>query len=138
VQGMQVLVDGCPCVGVHRLLVRLKMVDEVQEDAFEAVPFKAFPHYEHCGIGIDCRTHNCVVTLVPKSSNGGIDVKDVGQGFDVRNLLIVCRLIWLDDLGCHCPGVIEDTGTCNASSGYSTFRPEQGRDQLGEVFCVQL
>src|SRR5438552_18876453 len=95
-------------------------------------------HIEHCGVGIDCRTHNCVVTLVPKSSNGGIDVKDVGQGFDVRNLLIVCRLIWLNDLGCHCIGVIEDTGACNASSSYSTFRPEAGRDQLGEVFCVQL
>ena len=47
VQGMQVLVDSCPCVRVHRLLMRLEMVDEVQEDAFEVVPFKTFPHYEH-------------------------------------------------------------------------------------------
>ena len=71
-QGMQVLGHSCPCVGVHKLLVRLEMVDEVQKDAFEAVPFKVFPHYEHCGVGIDCRTHNCVVTLVAKSSNGGV------------------------------------------------------------------
>ena len=44
VQGMQVLVDSCPYPGVRRLLVHLKMVDEVQKNAFEAVPFKAFPH----------------------------------------------------------------------------------------------
>ena len=135
---MQVLVDSCPRVRVHRLLVCLEMVDEVQKDAFEAVPFKAFPHYEHCGVGIDCRTHNCVITLVPKSSDGGIDVKDVRQGFDVRNLLIICRLIWFDDLGCRCTGVIEDAGACNASRGDSASRPKAGWDQLGEVFCVQL
>ena len=43
-QGMQVLVDSRPCVGDRRLLVRLKMVDEVQEDTFEAILFEVFPH----------------------------------------------------------------------------------------------
>jgi len=38
------LVDSRPCPRVRRLLVRLKMVDEVQEDTFEAVLFEAFPH----------------------------------------------------------------------------------------------
>src|SRR5205809_7850192 len=97
VQGMQVLVDSYPCVGVHRLLVCLEMVDEVQEDAFEAVPFKAFPHYEHCSVGIDCRTHNCVVTLFSKSSTVSIVVKDVGQSFNVRNLNMACRLLGIAD-----------------------------------------
>lgn len=44
VQGMQMLVDSRPCPGVRRLLVRLEMVNEVQEDTFEAVLFEAFPH----------------------------------------------------------------------------------------------
>ena len=38
------LVDSCPYAGVHRLLVRLEVVDKVQEDAFEAIPFETFPH----------------------------------------------------------------------------------------------
>ena len=42
VQGMQMLADSCLCPGVHRLLVYLKIVHEVQEDRFEPVLFEAF------------------------------------------------------------------------------------------------
>ena len=77
-QGMQVLIDNCPCVRIHRLLMRLEMIDEVQKDAFELILFKAFSYYKHYDISIDCRIHNYVVTLIPKSLNDGIDVKNVG------------------------------------------------------------
>ena len=41
-------------------------------------------------------------------------------------------------MGCRGAGVIEDTGACNASGGCSAFRPESGRNQLGEVFDGQF
>ena len=72
------LIDSCPYVWVHRLLVRLKVVDEVQKDTLEAVPLEAFSHDEHCSVGIDRRPYNLVVALVPKSSDGGVNMKYVG------------------------------------------------------------
>ena len=128
------LVDSCPYPGVCRLLVCLKMVDKVQEDTFEAVLFKVFPHKKCCSIGIDGRANNCVITLVPKPSNGGIDMKDVGENFHIWDLLVVCRLIWLNNLHCCCAGIIEDTGARDASGCCLAFRLEMGRDQLWEVF----
>ena len=74
---MQVLIDNCPCVRVHRLLICLEMIDEVQKDAFEVVSFEAFSHYEHCDVDIDCRSHNYVIIWVSKFSNDGVDVKNV-------------------------------------------------------------
>ena len=43
-QGMQILIDNCPCLEIDDLLMRLEMIDEVQENAFEAVLLEAFPY----------------------------------------------------------------------------------------------
>ena len=77
VQRIQMLIDNCPCVRIHRLLICLKMIDEVQKNAFEVVFFKAFPYYEHYDIDIDYKTHNYIITLISKFSNDDIDMKDV-------------------------------------------------------------